>query len=101
MHAGAQLRSSTLQAVLNHACRQHLDNSDLDVSPLCVIVQVVVQRYNVFSIFLVIPTGFLRALASKQIQLDEDNDSDEESDMGDAGQPTQEEQQADDKSKVG
>jgi hypothetical protein len=41
------------------------------------------QRAELFSIFLVIPAGFLRALASKQVQLDEDGDSDGDSDAGD------------------
>jgi hypothetical protein len=54
-------------------------------------VQLCQQRYNIFSIFLVIPTGFLRALSSKQVQLDEDADSDDDSDIGDA--PVQEQQQ--------
>lgn len=45
--------------------------------------QLVRQRAELFSIFLVIPAGFLRALASKQVQLDEDGDSDGDSDAGD------------------
>lgn len=45
--------------------------------------QLVRQRAELFSIFLVIPAGFLRALASKQVQLDEDDDSDGDSEAGD------------------
>jgi hypothetical protein len=51
--------------------------------------RMVLQRANLFSVFLVIPTGFLRALASKQVVLDEDADSDEGSDAGDPGVPQQ------------
>ena len=54
-------------------------------------MQLCQRRYNVFSIFLVIPTGFLRALSSKQVQLDEDADSDDDSDAGDV--PAQDQQQ--------
>lgn len=55
----------------------------------------VLQRANLFSVFLVIPTGFLRALASKQVQLDEDADSDEGSDAGDAVVQREDPQQQD------
>lgn len=53
---------------------------------LLLIKQMVSNRANLFSVFLVIPTGFLRALASKQVQLDEDGDSDDDSDAGDVHQ---------------
>ncbi|WIA17635.1 hypothetical protein OEZ85_014441 [Tetradesmus obliquus] len=57
------------------------------------ISRMVSQRANLFSVFLVIPTGFLRALASKQVVLDEDADSDEGSDAGDPGVPQQRQQE--------
>jgi hypothetical protein len=50
----------------------------------CLLVRkMVLQRADLFSVFLVIPTGFLRALASKQVQLDEDGESDNDSEAGD------------------
>jgi Skp family chaperone for outer membrane proteins len=58
------------------------------------LVQMVGQRADLFSVFLVIPTGFLRALASKQVQLDEDDDSDNDSDIGELqGDAPQQQQQ--------
>ncbi|KAI8475137.1 MAG: hypothetical protein J3K34DRAFT_517581 [Monoraphidium minutum] len=53
--------------------------------------RVTLQRYNLFSLFLVLPAGFLRALASKQAVLDEDDDSDDDSEDGGppAGAPPQ------------
>lgn len=51
----------------------------------CACVQLLLQRCNLASVFLVIPTGFLRALASKHVSLDEDADSDADSDAGDLG----------------
>jgi hypothetical protein len=36
--------------------------------PACPHTQMVNQRAELFSVFLVIPTGFLRALASKQVR---------------------------------
>jgi hypothetical protein len=63
------------------------------------------QRADLFSVFLVIPTGFLRALASKQVQLDEDDDSDNDSDLGelqvDAPQQQQQQQEKQETQKVG
>jgi hypothetical protein len=60
------------------------------------IKRMVLARANLFSVFLVIPTGFLRALASKQVVLDEDADSDEGSDAGaDVPQQRQEGEQQD------
>lgn len=53
---------------------------------LLAVLQMVSQRANIFTVFLVIPTGFLRALASKQVQLEEDDDSDGDSDAGDLGE---------------
>lgn len=51
------------------------------------------NRANLFSVFLVIPTGFLRALASKQVQLDEDEDTDDDDDdIGDLRQEEQEQE---------
>eukprot|EP00879_Flechtneria_rotunda_P028986 GHRR01031235.1.p1 GENE.GHRR01031235.1~~GHRR01031235.1.p1 ORF type:complete len:764 (+),score=228.21 GHRR01031235.1:75-2366(+) len=53
---------------------------------------VVMQRANLFSVFMVVPTGFLRALASKQVQLDDEEDADDDgSEAGD--EATQQEQQ--------
>ncbi|GLI64845.1 hypothetical protein VaNZ11_008226 [Volvox africanus] len=45
--------------------------------------QVARQRYGLYSVFLVIPTGFLRALASKHVQVDGEDDNDSDSDAGD------------------
>ncbi|KAG2450719.1 hypothetical protein HYH02_004557 [Chlamydomonas schloesseri] len=45
--------------------------------------QVARQRYSLYSVFLVIPTGFLRALASKHVQVDGEDDNDSDSDAGD------------------
>jgi hypothetical protein len=60
------------------------------------IKRMLLQRANLFSVFLVIPTGFLRALASKQVVLDEDADSDEGSDAGDVvAAPTRQEAEQD------
>eukprot|EP00878_Enallax_costatus_P031470 GHUV01034416.1.p1 GENE.GHUV01034416.1~~GHUV01034416.1.p1 ORF type:complete len:452 (+),score=95.23 GHUV01034416.1:594-1949(+) len=60
---------------------------------LMLIQQMVKNRANLFSVFLVIPTGFLRALASKQVQLDEDADTDDDDDdVGDLRQDDQEQE---------
>jgi hypothetical protein len=64
------------------------------------IKRMLLQRANLFSVFLVIPTGFLRALASKQVVLDEDADSDEGSDAGDVGAPTRQEAEQQEAQKV-
>ena len=65
-------------------------------------VQVVDQRANVFSVFLVIPAGFLRALASKQVEVDEDGDSDDDSEVGElqGEAPAQQQQQQAETTKV-
>ncbi|GFR48517.1 hypothetical protein Agub_g10412 [Astrephomene gubernaculifera] len=47
------------------------------------LTQVARQRYGLYSVFLVIPTGFLRALASKHVQVDGEDDNDSDSDAGD------------------
>lgn len=41
------------------------------------------QRYKLFSVFMGVPTGFVRGLATKQVQLDEEDDVDSDSDGGD------------------
>lgn len=61
---------------------------------LPVLLQMTQQRHNLFSVFLVIPTGFLRALASKQVQLDEDEDSDTDSEAGDVNNVPDQQQEA-------
>eukprot|EP00775_Hariotina_reticulata_P007071 gene7071-7284_t len=47
------------------------------------------MRANLFSMFLVVPNGFLRALATSKVQLDKEAESDDESEAGDV-QPEQE-----------
>lgn len=47
------------------------------------LTQVARQRYGLYSVFLVIPTGFLRALASKHVQVDGEDDNDSDSEAGD------------------
>jgi hypothetical protein len=42
------------------------------------------HRYQLFSTFLIVPAGFLRVLASKQVHVDEDDINDSDSDDGDA-----------------
>jgi hypothetical protein len=59
-----------------------------------VLLQMTQQRHNLFSVFLVIPTGFLRALASKQVQLDEDEDSDTDSEAGDVANVPDQQQES-------
>lgn len=41
------------------------------------------QRYSLASCFINIPTGFVRALASKQVALDDDEENDSDSEAGD------------------
>lgn len=67
------------------ATKTHTKLSTHHTRSLCML-QMVNQRAELFSIFLVIPTGFLRALASKQVQLDEDGESDDDSEVGE-GEP--------------
>jgi hypothetical protein len=46
--------------------------------------QVINMRYQLFSTFLIVPAGFLRVLASKQVHVDED-DNESDSDDEDVG----------------
>jgi hypothetical protein len=46
------------------------------------IVKVSNARYQLFSTFLSVPAGFLRILASKQVQVDEEGGNESESDNG-------------------
>ncbi len=68
------------------------------------LTQVARQRYGLYSVFLVIPTGFLRALASKHVQVDGEDDNDSDSEAGDdpgKQQAQQAKQQEGDKSGEG
>ena len=47
-------------------------------------------RYRLFSTFLIVPAGFLRVLASKQVHIDEDDINDSDSDNEDAQAGNQE-----------
>jgi hypothetical protein len=53
------------------------------------------QRHGLAGCFLDIPTGFVRALASKQVQVDDDEVDDSDSDAGDepAGEKQAEEEE--------
>jgi hypothetical protein len=42
--------------------------------------RVINMRYRLFSTFLIVPAGFLRVLASKQVHVDEDDIDDSDSD---------------------
>jgi hypothetical protein len=44
------------------------------------------MRANLFSMFLVVPNGLLRALATRKVRLDKEAESDDESEAGDVQQ---------------
>lgn len=51
------------------------------------LLRISAHRYRVFGIFVGVPTGFVRALAARQVVIDEDDDIESDSDLDDPTPP--------------